>query len=163
MKICYNIERNFRIDGKQWFVLDYNISDPSHSTGPPLGEIKTTFSKGDLIDIAFPVENLDNPIYSDVYAMVAVEFPRGIMVTNSFDHSGVDFGPAYRVIYEVVIDGIEFELENFKIMFVYEGKGDPGSQPWGFTAARAPGQHTETGETYECNRIAPPKGLHISE
>jgi hypothetical protein len=163
MKICYNIEHSLAVDGRQWFVLSYHIIDPSHSTGPPLGEIKTTFSKGDLIDIAFPVGDLDNPVYSDVYALIGVEPPRGWMVTNYFDDSGIDFGPAYRVIYEVMFDGIEFKPEKLKIMFVYNGKGNPGSQPWGFTAANDPGQHTELGETFKCTRLSPPKGLHIAE
>jgi hypothetical protein len=160
MKICYKIKGDYRVGAKHWYILQYVVVDPSHSSGPPTGEIKTTFSKGDLIDIAFPVGNPDAPKYDRVTALVANEphgnfMPdRGWMITVYYDDGGIDFGEGYRVIYEAKFDDIE--MDSFEIGFSYKGRRRPGKQPWGFTATSDPNQHTELGETSPC-RSLPPK------
>jgi hypothetical protein len=160
MKICYKVEGSFVLANDRWYVFKYVIVDATHNSGSP----KTTFSKGDTLDIAFPVGDPASPRYSDVTALVTTgpdgsQTPaRGWMVNVSYDDFGVDFGTAYRVIFEATRDNVK--LDDFRISFISNHNDNPGSQPWGFTAANALGQHTETGETVPCT-LAPPENLRI--
>jgi hypothetical protein len=163
MKICYEIEGDFSFNGKQWCLAKYKVADPSHLANPPSGEIKTSFSKGDLIDLAFPIKNMEKHMYTDVYALVEENNPsKGWMISTYYDSTGIDFGTGYRVIYEVMIEGAEIALDEFRIAFVYSGNDRPGNQPWGFKTAGDPGQHTELGETYLCSQIESPNNLRTS-
>lgn len=154
MKICYKINWKKQIGTDIWYLLKYVVEDPSHDSGPPMGGIKTTFAKGDVIDIAFPVGDPDAPIFKSVTALVQCEphgthVPeRGWMITVDYDSSGVDFGEGYRVLLEAKLDNIR--IDSFEICFIYKGTGEPGKQAWGFRTANDPGQHTETGETSPC-------------
>jgi hypothetical protein len=162
MKICYKVEGSSVLGADRWFVLKYVIVDPAHDSGPPLSTITTTFSKGDSLDIAFPVGDPASPRYSDVTALITIgpdgsQIPeRGWIINVYYDEGGVDFGTAYRVILEAVRDNVK--LDDFRIGFISNHNDKPGAQPWGFTAANALGQHSETGETVPCT-LAPPENF----
>ncbi|MBI5557434.1 MAG: hypothetical protein HY885_07325 [Deltaproteobacteria bacterium] len=164
MNICYKVEGTSMLGTDRWFVLKYVIVDATHDSGPPLSTITTTFSKGDSLDIAFPVGDPGSPRYSDVTALISTgpdmsQIPeRGWIINVYFDEVGVDFGTAYRVIFEAARDNVK--LDDFRIAFISNHNDNPGSQPWGFTAVNALGQHSETGETVPCT-LARPQNFRI--
>lgn len=146
MKICYTVEGEFILHSAGWQVVRYLVTEPEHESGPPFGEVKTKFAKGDLVDLAFPVGDPAAPLYAKVTAYVTATSPgHGWRVTVYYDAAGVDFGEGYRVLYEAMQD--DLTLSEFQIGFV---SSVAGPQPWGFTAAADPGQHTELGKTYLC-------------
>ncbi|VAW83905.1 hypothetical protein MNBD_GAMMA18-553, partial [hydrothermal vent metagenome] len=164
MKICYEIEGDFLLDGMHWFLMKYTVTDPSHEYSPPDGgesSVVTQFSKGDLIDIPFPIQDADAPVFLDVAPWLTTGLhAKGWQVGVNYDAGGVDFGEAYRVILTARRDNIE--LTEFKIACAYAGEGVPGSQPWGFTGNTDPRQHTELGNTTACNTM-PGKRWRIVE
>lgn len=167
MKICYKIEDDYKLGREHWFIVRYTVVDPSHDTGMLGHGIKTTFMKGDLFDIPFPIGNPDRPVFDKVTALITNradnhQVPNiGWWISINYDGSGIDFGEAYRVLYRAMYDDIE--MDDFLISFVYKRRGTPGSQPWGFSMAGSPGQHDELGETSLCKSpgIKPPSKLRI--
>lgn len=123
------------------WCFTYTITDPNHTT--QLGQ-SATFNKGDLVDLAFPIVNQDGPVYTKVQASAIVDTHDWEILVN-YDASGVDFGQAYRVIYNARVDNAK--LASFNVYFQWNGFGKPGSQPWGFTNSGSSSQHDELGQT----------------
>ncbi len=154
MKICYEIEGDFLLDGMHWFLMKYTVTDPSHEYFPPGGggesSVATLFARGDFVDIPFPIQDADAPVFLDVAPWVTTDLSAaGWRANVNYDSSGGDFGEAFRVILTARRDNVA--LTEFKIACAYAGEGIPGSQPWGFAAVGAMNRHSERGDTTSCN------------
>jgi len=155
MEICYRVEGDFMLEGKHWYLMEYTLTDTSHDSGPPNGGIVTSFSAGDLIDLALPIGDMDSPLYLDVAAWLTPDIRATDWKVGVHDDrfAGIDFGPAYRVFIQALRDNVE--LDRFKVAFAHSDAEPIGSQPWGFTGAADMAQHTELGDTVQCHTTPP--------